>query len=554
MIVGRTEEGAPQLGTGTVVQPETPAVDLGKLSTQELLDTITPAVPAVQAPVSLTPEAGAPPLVSDDTLGNIGTTMKDAGMSALKYLNDPFAALNAPRAIAGAVGNSPELGQGAQAQPMIPKDPAIAPAGNQPPMPPPGGGSASMAASMKTGGGGASRGPSSVDDGLRRAVDREVAANNANAEVESARLNAQAKLQQQELDQQQALELKRQQNEVLLAQRQEELAQKQMATADQMQQMSSNIDPNRWLNSRTPAQKFLMVLASALSGGEAMKTFQSAIDQDIMAQQKSYESGSDKLRAAQGARQSAYGMFRDAGLDARQSHLAASQFVTNQFKRQAEMLASTSSSETIINNAKAFSAQADQKYIKDEQGLKLARSADSLAWLKERNDQAAREQELQLKMIAAGAKGGKLEELKPPQMEMLEKDKQRIDALTDLQKKFKETKGASAFLDKLKAHVPGTDAAKYNLARNEFIQSLMRLSQSDAPSAAEFKFYEDSLAQAGDLQGEEKFIAALERATRDANSRIATYKAGGYNTQGIEAARAVDPNFKAPLKSFSTKE
>lgn len=550
--------------------------DLGAASTQELLSTIASATPSpapVQAPVSTLPEGGAaptPPLGAgvgqsildlagasanqvNHELGQVVPTLVDTAKDYGRALVHPFDQI---QKAAFALGNSPDVGTGAQAQPVIPKDPTIAPAGSQPPMtpmPPPGGGSASMAASMKTGGGGAGGGPSSVDDGLRKAVDQEKAAITANAEIEGMRLYKQSQLQEQELKQQQELELKRQQNEVLLAQRQEELAQKQLATADQMQQMSSNIDPNRWLNSRTPAQKFLMVLASALSGGEAMKTFQSAIDQDIMAQQKSYENGADKMRAAQGARQSAYGMFRDAGLDARQSHLAASQFVTNQFKRQAEMLASTSSSDTVINNAKAFSAQADQKYIADEQRLKLARSADALAWVKERNDQAAREQEMRLKMTAA-AGGPKLEELKPPMVEALEKDKQRIDALTELQKKFKETKSAIPFLDKLTAYVPKTDASRYNIARDEFIQSLMRLSQSDAPSAAEFKFYEEALARAGDLQGEEKFIAAIERATRDAQSRIGTYKASGYDTRGIEAARAVDPKFQQPVKSFSTKE
>lgn len=311
-------------------------------------------------------------------------------------------------------------------------------------------------------------------------------------------------------------------------------------TEDEILKQNTTIDPDRWMHSRTPGQLFAMVLANGLTQGRAWQQFQAAIDTDIRAQQQSYENRRGQIKDKAENRKSMYALYRERGLDQRQALLASQAAANQMFDLQFQMAGDSTKNEIIKQNALAASGklQVSLGDSKNKIVQTVKESAQKDAELQERAREANLQAQVQREATAArmaaaaskGATGGKL--LPPPLLKEINNADTALNGLSRLIRNAPKGMG-DTFLSNFTKYVPGTKAQKFDLMRKAFTNELVRLSQTDAPSAAEYKVYIDQIGNTGDINLPEKLQTVYDMMLEKRNTQLGNDTKAGYNTSGF---------------------
>jgi len=360
------------------------------------------------------------------------------------------------------------------------------------------------------------KGQSDAAEAERKAIDEK-------AKVEMYALDVQSALKDEEVKRRLAHAEKMQNiaNEADAAT--EARAKEKEATRQAILAQATTIDPDRWMHSRTPGQLFAMVLANGLTQGRAWSQFQAAIDNDVRAQQQSYENRSKQLKDADAVSDSIYGLYRQRGLDRNAAAIATDGTMSDIFKMRFEAAAATSNSAFVKANAAAAIAASQGREAKNKTAdineqnefrLKQAQLAAS-NWKAQKEMELEREKftlAAQMKNAGVGSPGD-TQEMKGPQTEAIATQEYLAENAKTLYKLFPEnTVGVDAMWNKVLALFPGTEGYKFNQKREAVLQNLRVAMEKGIVRKEDIPYYDGIFKKAYDIGGKNAWKEAMQSA------------------------------------------
>lgn len=403
------------------------------------------------------------------------------------------------------------------------------------------------------------KGQSDAAEAERKAIDEK-------AKVEMYALDVQSALKDEEVKRQLAHAEKMQNiaNEADAAT--EARAKEKEATRQAILAQATTIDPDRWMHSRTPGQLFAMVLANGLTQGRAWQQFQAAIDNDVRAQQQSYENRSKQLKDADAVSDSIYGLYRQRGLDRNAAAIATDGTMSDIFKMRFEAAAATSNSDFVKANAAAAIAASQGREAKNKTAdineqnefrLKQAQLAAS-NWKAQKEMELEREKftlAAQMKNASVGSPGD-TQEMKGPQTEAIATQEYLAENAKTLYKLFPEnTVGVDAMWNKVLSLFPGTEGYKFNQKREAVLQNLRVAMEKGIVRKEDIPYYDGIFKKAYDIGGKNAWKEAMESAESSLRKSLdAAADAGMGGTVAKMKERMSQPGKAlAPIIDFEKK-
>ncbi len=286
----------------------------------------------------------------------------------------------------------------------------------------------------------------------------------------------------------------------------------------------AKVDPDRWWNSRSDAQKVFAILGMALSGwGGRQDTvtpmIMGLIQNDIDAQKTNIANQKSGLQAKAAGELNMVEMFRQSGLDDFEAAKASTAFAIDQTKREIEMLASKTGSETAQANAQNLIGQLEAEKLKEIDALQSHRA--QRAWESIRAQAA----------LAKAQHTGRGKPIKDTLADKLGALKNAIEISTNLEGSFK--KKSIAFISKLAAYVPRTDAAEFNQERDLALRIIGKMVDDSVLMKNDAEQWEKLLPKAGDMNGAFKLRKLSEMLYGQYNKRVESLRRTGYDTGSV---------------------
>lgn len=291
-------------------------------------------------------------------------------------------------------------------------------------------------------------------------------------------------------------------------------------------------DPNRFWNNKSDGQKAAAIIAGALFGftGQGMNWLQridGLIENDMKAQMADRASKVQGLQAEAASLGEAGQRALQAGATKAEAFLIEKQAKIEGLKSYLEMTTMK------LNNVQAQQKAAEMLTQLDMKSAQLAQQSAELAQLEahQKTDahfkNATLRQEAIKTAVSIGAKGDKTQDVRGPQAMELGGYAAAEQVAKDLKAKFGEKNIVSRFLDKGLSLFPGTDAKAYNIARDQAINLIAPMMGAGVLQQHDLKRWEELMAKAGDLNGEEVLNILVQDIQNTYNAKRAALGAAG---------------------------
>lgn len=296
-------------------------------------------------------------------------------------------------------------------------------------------------------------------------------------------------------------------------------------------------DPNRYWNNKEFGQKAAAVIAGALYGftGQGMQWLQ-RIDGLIENDQRLQVA--DRAAKVQGLESQARGFGEaadfamKAGASEAEAHIIARQMKLeslNSYLQQ--MTARSQNMQQKMMGQQMLVAMGEKMAALDMQAQQL--NAQQVA---EKNTNLFRNAQLgqeaaSMRLKMSGAGGG--EQVRGPQAMELGALAAASKVAEDLRKQFGEKNVLSRLFDKPAALLPGTDATKYNLARQQAVNMIAPMMGAGVLQKHDLDRWEQLMAKSGDLNGEEMLNILVTDINRLYNEKRGALQSAGFAVQNF---------------------
>lgn len=295
-------------------------------------------------------------------------------------------------------------------------------------------------------------------------------------------------------------------------------------------------DPNRFWNNKNEGQKAAAIIAGALFGftGQGMNWLQridGLIENDMKAQMADRASKVQGLQAEAASLGEAGQRALQAGATKAEAFLIEKQAKIEGLKSYLEMTTMK------LNNVQAQQKAAEMLTQLDMKSAQIAQQSAELAQLEahQKTDahfkNATLRQEAIKTAVSIGAKGDKTQDVRGPQAMELGGYVAAEQVAKDLKAKFGEKNIVSRFLDKGLSLFPGTDAKAYNIARDQAINLIAPMMGAGVLQQHDLKRWEELMAKAGDLNGEEVLNILVQDIQSTYNAKRAALGAAGMDVR-----------------------
>lgn len=304
------------------------------------------------------------------------------------------------------------------------------------------------------------------------------------------------------------------------------------------------VDPNRFWNNKSDGQKAAAVIAGALFGfsGQGMQWLQrldGLVRDDVQQQMADRQFKAGQLDKAIGLQNNLIGLAEKRGLRGASAYEAAVAAAKSNVADQLRMLSTQFGRPEMRLKAEQMALEADmaaQQHIEKFQRQSRLDAAElSVKYAQEanlRSEMQDRRVSMALKMQEARG-GPKMQEVKGPTAMELGALKAAAKVATDLRSKFGTKNVISRFLDKPEAIFPNTEADKYNIARDQAINIIAPMLGAGVLQAHDLKRWENLMAKAGDMAGEEKLKILVKDIYSLYNEKRNTLAATGFDVSQL---------------------